>query len=151
MVIHERTLSRAEGLGGVGRSGGDPDYVKLAPEFSAMRTRFRALTPGGSGKRLSAGARAEIASALRDPCDAYAPFLMILRMADMVLPSFRLQPSPIQRLGAVWQGARRRLGFVADRSDFRTDLDWGALEDIDLEFIAVTRRNAGLPAGAIDE
>ena len=103
MVIHERTLSRAEGLGVVGRSGGDPDYAKLVPEFAAMRTRFRALTPGGSGKRLSAGARAEIESALRDPCDAYAPFLMILRMADMVLPSFRLQPSPIQRLGTVWR------------------------------------------------
>lgn len=151
MVIHERTLSRAEGLGVGGTSGGDPDYARLTPDFATMRVRVRRLTPGGSGGRLSAGARAEIESALRDPCDGYAPFLMCLRMADMVLPSFRLQPSPIQRLGAVWQGARRRLGCAADRSECRTDLDWSALEDLDLAFIAVMRRNAGLPAGVIDE
>ena len=151
MVIHERTMSRAEEPGVAQTWGGDSDYTKIAPDFAAMRARFRELIPSGSRERLSARARAEIDSAVRDPRNAYAPFLMLLRMADMVLPSFRLQLSPIQRLGAVWQGARRRLGFAADRSEYRPDLDWGALEDTDLEFIAVMRRNAGLLAGAIDE
>ena len=69
----------------------------------------------------------------------------------MVLPSFRLQPSPRQRMGEIWQGARRRLGFAADSSEYRTDLDWGALEVIDVRFIEAMRRHAGLPAGEIDD
>lgn len=151
MVIHEQTLSQAEGLAAGQTSGADPDYAALDPEFVAMRARFRTLIPATSSERLSSDARADIESALRAPCNPYAPFLVFLRMADMVLPTFRLKPSPIQRMGAIWESARRRLGFAAAHAEYRTDLDWAALEDFDLEFIAAMRRYAGLPVGEIEE
>ncbi|HSB80865.1 MAG TPA: class I SAM-dependent methyltransferase [Candidatus Methylomirabilis sp.] len=152
MTIHERILSQgAEGPRVVRGWGCDADYVGLASGFAETRAQFLAQLPAKSGARLPSGARADDGTVLRPPCDAYAPFLTFLRMAEMVLPSLRLRPSPKRRMSEIWQGARRRLGFAADRSPSRTNLDWGALEDIDLEFIAMMRRNAGLPAGEIDE
>lgn len=151
MAIHERTLSRADGLAAGQTSGADSDYANVDPDFAAMRDRFRALMPATSRERLSSGARADIESALRTPHNPYAPFLMFLRMADTVLPTFRLQLSPMQRVGAKWDSARRRVGFAVVHAEYRIDLDWGAIEEMDRDFIAAMRRNAGLPAGEIDD
>ncbi len=45
MAIHERTMTRAEEPGVAQMWGGDPDYIKIAPDFAAMRARFRELIP----------------------------------------------------------------------------------------------------------
>ncbi len=152
MAIHERMLSQEMEGPRAGRGwGSDADYVGLDSGFAEMRSQFLAFIPARSGERLSPGVQVDIESALRTSSNPYAPFLMFLRMADMVLPSFQVSLASIQRMGVVWRGVRRRLGFAAGGVERHIRPDWDAIEEIDSRFIGAMRRNAGLSSDGIDD
>jgi hypothetical protein len=72
-------------------------------------------------------------------------------MADVALPSFRLGSSPIQKSLEIWQGLRRRLGLTSDDRLPHHRVDWTVLEELDLRFIELMRRKAGLGTDSLDD
>ncbi len=111
--------------------GTDPDYLDLRDEFQQMRGRFRALISGRPEAGFSAHQREEIEEEAGASANRYGPFLTLLSMADLVLPSLdeddrgRLQAQP--------------------------EPNWSLLQDLDGRFIGQMRQRAGLEEGPIDD
>ncbi len=108
--------------------GTDPDYLRVPDDFQQMRDRFGALISSRPADGFSPLRRAGLEEEAENGTNRYGPFLHLLLMADLVLPSLDSNLSP-------------RL----------QDVDWKTLEEIDRRFIGQMRRRAGLEEGPIDD
>ena len=150
VVIHERVLCRADGQASDRSQGGDVDYIGLDPAFAEMRVRFLRMVSGRSPGDQSTDRDDAVDSSLEHASNPYSPFLLFFRMADIARLPFRSNCSPVHRLGRVWHGIRRRVGLPVEEPARRADLDWAALEKLDVKFIQAMRRISGLAPGPID-
>lgn len=150
MRIFERMTARAESGAPAPVRPFDTDYLDTHADFAQMRTQFKEMISARPKTGFSSSQRSRIEALSESGGNRYAPFLLFLLMADTPLPSFHLNSSPIRRSIEVWQSLGRRLGLVLGQWTPRTNLDWGALEDLDSRFIRAMRRNSGLHADSID-
>ena len=111
--------------------GTDPDYLEIPDGFQKIRKRFAeriSIRPAGG---FTAKQREEIEEEATGTMSRYGPFLTLLLMADLVLPS----------LG----------GLHSEQSSEVPEPDWNTIEELDRRFIAQVRKRAGLQEGPIDD
>lgn len=151
MAIFDRTISKSDGETRSQVRCADPDYLEMSADFIEMRAQLTKMLSGRPHTGFSPDQRQQIGTLLKAPGNRYAPFLIFLSMADIALPSFRLASAPIRKSMELWRGIRGRLGFGEDGRAPRSNLDWTALEELDLRFIELMRRKAGLGTDSLDD
>ena len=129
MPYQETMLCRQKGAPSPTQlNGSDPDYLKVPDEFQKMKNRFGEWITKRGSEGFDPRQREAIAEEAEGTSNRYGPFLNILLIADLALPS--LDPDQSPRLD---------------------DLDWATLGEIDRRFIEQMRRHAGLEEGPIDD
>ncbi len=108
--------------------GTDPDYLAVPSEFREIGDRFRAWIEVRPPEGFARQQREEIEKEVDGTANRYGPFLTLLSMADLVLPSL----SPLETPEA-------------------HEPDWDAVLELDRRFIAQVRKRAGLEDGPIDD
>ncbi len=145
-------------------SAQDSDYAPLAGDFSELRARFVDVIEKRPNSGLTAGAREDLKRQARESSNRFAPFLLHLAMADLVLSQIwpvnsrgrfltrvgnRLEasaarlPGPLERICLC---ALRVAGIGSPEKEF----SWDAVSELDREFIEIARRRAGLENGIED-
>ncbi len=151
MRIFERTTAKAERGTPAQARCPDVDYHDIHADFAEMRAQFTTLLSARPRSGFSPDQRRQIEARLHTDGNRYAPFLTFLLMADVALPSFRLTRSPFRRSIEVGRRVGRRLGFAWDDGATGEQLDWAALQELDLGFIEDMRRRVGLPMDSVDD
>ena len=108
--------------------GTDPDYLAVPGEFREIRERFGGWISVRPPEGFTRQQREEVEKEIDATANRYGPFLTLLLMADLVLPSLNPQETPEVR-----------------------EPDWDAALDLDRRFIAQVRKSAGLEEGPIDD
>ncbi len=128
MALQESMLCVRDGeLSAIQPEGDDLDYLEVPHGFREMRDRFSVLTSSRPSEGFSLLQRGQIQTEADASTNRYAPFLTLLLMADLVLPSLHPQESRLK------------------------ELDWGRLSELDGRFIRQSRRLAGLEETPIDD
>ena len=122
LFVKDRSPSETE------PDGTDPDYLAVPGEFREIRERFGAWISVRPPEGFGSQQREELEKEIDGTLNRYGPFLTLLLMADLVLPSLNPLETPDVH-----------------------EPDWDAVLDLDTRFIAQVRKSAGLEEGPIDD
>lgn len=151
MPILERLTARAETGTPAPIRAGDADYLTVNADLADVRRQFSVMLSARPRRGFSPSQRSHIHSLSENGENRFAPYLVFLLMADILLASSRPGLSMLRGVRGIWRRNPAWLGAGASGLALPETLDWAALEDLDLRFIRMMRRSAGLPAQASDD